>query len=463
VASPGACSTLFHVCRWTLACWLLAAAPAAAADADSPYGVNAHQAADEALQLVADAGIGWVRFDMNWFQFEPAKGQYDWTIADRFVGTADDLGLGVFVTIAYTPAWAVGHACDDGAEDDADHCLNAVPANPQDWTDFVAAAVARYGDRVNHWGMWNEPNLDHFFRGTRDQYVNEILIPGSETVHALCPGCQVLGPELANLREVHWDAEEGDCYEIGCSFNGWNHSLMRILQDAGDHIDIVTHHKYADPADLWWSEMLNGEWILIQIMWGAKEITDEHAPGKPVWITEFGWHSQPWGEHSDPYAAEQLTRVYDGMCQVSAGTLESPYIEPVNQPWPELRRLFWYDLNEDPSGHSWGLLTWDLQPKDPYWAYVDTILANGNCLGDPAVGDDDDDDGDDDSAADEDADSTPGDGGGGGCGCRQPRSSTGPPVTLALLTLLAGWRARQRRGDAAAAFVHHRGTLGVEA
>jgi len=84
-----------------------------AAPENSPYGVNAHQASDEALQLVADAGIGWVRFDMNWFQMEPSQGQFDWSIPDRFMARADQLGLGVFITVAYTPAWAVGEPCDD--------------------------------------------------------------------------------------------------------------------------------------------------------------------------------------------------------------------------------------------------------------------------------------------------------------------------------------------------------------
>ncbi len=431
----------------------LVATAAAAQPDENPYGVNAHQASDDALELVADAGIGWVRFDMNWFQMEPAQGQFDWSIPDRFVARADQLGLGVFFTVAYTPGWAVGEPCDDGAEDDAEHCLNAVPADPNTWTDFVTAAVQRYGDSVKHWGMWNEPNLDHFFRGTRDEYVELILKPGYDAVHAECSDCYVLGPELANLREVHWDSEEGEDFgELGWAFNGWNHSLARILEDAGDHIDIITHHKYEDPVDIWWFEILDGEWIVMQIMYGAKEITDEYAPGKPVWITEFGWHSQPWGEYSDEYAAEQLTAIYDGMCAVSAGTYEGPWDGPFNQPWPELRKMFWYDLAEDPTGYSWGLLTWDLIPKDPYYAYADVIAANGECLheGDDVADDDDaaddDDTADDDSAGDDD---TGGGGGDGeGCGC-VTRGSTGPggmAILGGLLVLLA--RAHRKRRSA---------------
>jgi len=422
--------------------------PAVAFDDDNPYGVNAHQAADEALDLVEQAGIGWVRFDMNWFQMEPAQGQYDWTIPDRFMAKAESLGLGVFVTVAYSPQWAVAGPCDDGSEESEERCMNRLPTDQAYWTDFVTACVQRYGDTVRHWGMWNEPNLDHFFIGTRDEYVEQILIPGSAAVHAACPGCYVLGPELANLREVHWDAEEGEDYGgLGYAFNGWNHSLSRILEDAGDHIDIVTHHKYTDPADLWWYELLDGEWIIMQIMWGAKEITDLYCPGKEVWITEFGWESEPWGSYTDEYAAEQLTDLYDGMCEVSAGTFTTEWDGPVNQPWPEMRRLFWYDLNEDPTGYSWGLLTWDLIPKDPYYAYADVIAANGNCLQDAPPGDDDDDTGDDDTGdddsavADDDSSETvdPVD---DGCGCRQAATGHGAPL---LGALALAWLATRRR------------------
>ena len=88
----------------------LAPGSAAAFPEDCAYGVNAHQVSNDALDLAADAGIAWVRFDMNWHQFEPSPGSFNWTQADRFIDHATANGQHVFVTIAYTPQWAVGAA-----------------------------------------------------------------------------------------------------------------------------------------------------------------------------------------------------------------------------------------------------------------------------------------------------------------------------------------------------------------
>ncbi len=345
---------------------------------DCPFGVNAHQVSNSALDLAASAGIGWVRFDMNWFQFEPLQGQYHWTEADRFIDHAQSLGSHVFVTIAYSPSWAVAQPCNDNDPDPANTCRNRLPLNVADWTSFVTAAVNRYQGKVTHWGMWNEPNLDHFFSGTREQYVNQLLIPGSDAVHAACPSCQVLGPELAHLRGAHWDANEGVCIGTNCAFNGWNYSLIQILQSAGSHIDIISHHKYADPAAVFWPEAVDGEWIAnVQIINGIKEITDQHAPGKPVWITEFGMESEPFGSHSNAETATELTAFYTGFDQIQQGS----FAGAVNQPWPELKALFWYDLVDDPGGYSWGLLESNETPKPQYSAYGAVIQTLGACDG----------------------------------------------------------------------------------
>jgi len=378
------------------ACILLAGARAEAFTEDCRYGVNAHQASNATLDDAAAAGIGWVRFDFNWFQIEPSKATFDWSVPDRFMNHAASLGLHVFATVAYTPPWAAPQPCNDAAADPVDWCRNRHPTNSADWIDFVTAAVTRYGAQVKTWGMWNEPNLAQFYAGSRDDYTYGILIPGSDAVHAACPDCDVAGPELAHLRGgAAWDADEGLCVFGECLFNGWNHSLIEILQDAGGWIDIVTHHKYADPALEWWGEALDGEWLLgVQYVNGIKEVTDLYAPGRPVWITELGWESEPYGSYSNAYVEGQLDAMVFGLDQAIAGT----YAGASNQPWPELAKLFWYDLRDDPSGHSWGLLDEWGGTKPAWTAYADAIATIGDCAEPPPPEGDDDDAVDDDDA-----------------------------------------------------------------
>jgi len=349
-------------------------------DPDCAYGVNAHQASDDELALAAAAGIGWVRMDFNWYSFETSRGSYDWSIPDRFIDKADELGLNVFASVGYTPSWAVSGSCDDSSSEEQDWCRNAVPASSSYWSSFVTAAVSRYGDRVKHWGMWNEPNLESFFRGTRDQYIDTILIPGSDAVHAACTDCYVLGPDLANLRGATWDSEEGVCVAGECIFNGWEVSLTEILQDAGSYFDIITHHNYEDPSSGLWAELTDGEWLVIQYMHGLKELTDAYAPGKPVWLTEFGYETMPGGDLTEAEAAEELEDTFEGLFQVQAGT--SPWVD--NQPWPEMEKLFWYDLTDDPNIYEWGEFTWgllesDYTPKEAWYSYQDVVSRWGSC------------------------------------------------------------------------------------
>lgn len=353
----------------------LLALAASAQPPECPFGVNAHQASDAALDEAAAAGIGWIRLDFNWFQIEPVEDLMDWTETDRLVASAEARGLHIYATVGYSPSWAASTACDDGSIRPEDHCLTRVPLDDAEWEELLRLLMERYGDRVKHWGLWNEPNLAQFFAGTRQDWVDHILVPGSTAVHTYCPDCQVVGPDLANLREAHWDANEGVCVVGECTFNGWDYSLGRILQDAGQYIDIVSHHKYADPAQDWWLETLYGESLLgQQYIHGLRELTDQYAPGKPVWITELGWQTQPGGTYTESYAATQLTALYAVLPQIQTGTMPA---SPT--PWPEMQKLFWYDLHDDPSGPSWGLLDASLAAKEPYDAYEQVITDLGGC------------------------------------------------------------------------------------
>ena len=139
----------------------------ASAGAQNHFGINAHIPTDAELDLVARSGATWVRVDCDWQSFEPRRGDRRFMVMDRVVNSAVARGLRVFMTIAYTPTWAsIGNG-------DA-RTNNDVP-RPEAYAAFVEATVARYADRVQHFGLWNEPNLVQFFEGDVDQYIDNVL------------------------------------------------------------------------------------------------------------------------------------------------------------------------------------------------------------------------------------------------------------------------------------------------
>ncbi len=161
--------------------------------AAAAIGMCVHLPPSDTLDLAKDTGGEWIRIDFNWDIAEPSAGTYDWTVFDNLLDAAKARGLLVFATVGYGAAWAsTGDTKNDGASND-------VP-NAAAYKTFVKAAAARYADgRVAAWGTWNEPNLEQFFEGTVQQWIDSAFVPGIEGIKEGCPSCLVVGPELATV------------------------------------------------------------------------------------------------------------------------------------------------------------------------------------------------------------------------------------------------------------------------
>ena len=176
------------------ALFVVCAGNAEAAVGDNDVGLNVHNGSPEFIAAAAALGVTWIRVDANWFSLEPSDDNYQWQELDGAIDAANAAGLNVFITLAYTPDWVPRHGDTDGM------FHNDVPNGSIEWSDFVTDAVTHYRARgVTHFGMWNEPNLQGFFEGTTDEYVDLIANPGAAALRAACVDCLVLGPELANV------------------------------------------------------------------------------------------------------------------------------------------------------------------------------------------------------------------------------------------------------------------------
>ncbi len=316
-----------------------------AAQESSPYGINAHAPSGAELQFRFDkveaAGIGWVRIDFVWALVESQPDFYDWSLYDEIVAAAQVRGLQILAIIAYTPSWAT-----DGPP------ITGVPRDVADWEEFCFLAAKRYGQTIRSWEVWNEPNLPHFWDGSRGDYIDLILRPAADAIRAANPDAQVGGPALAHL--ISGDTD-------------WYRWLPDVLEQAGDRLDFATHHVYDSDGHQDVTEKLEAETLFGEIpeLWdlippSVREVLVEAEwLDQPVWLTETGWATNEVGE-------EQQATYYEGL--LSQWLKGDPLRDWID-------KIFFYEIQDfaKPDVPLWGILRTDGSEKPAYAAYRDFI------------------------------------------------------------------------------------------
>jgi hypothetical protein len=303
----------------------------------STFGINAHVPNDDVADRIVEAGIEWVRIDFLWSKVEIERDVYDWRVYDALVDRLEARGLQAYATLQGTPAWATS-----GPE------FSGVPDDVSQWQEFVYLAAKRYRGRIAAWGIWNEPNLEHFWDGSRTDYIEKILIPASRAVRAADPRALVAGPDLAHLSGGKWDT--------------W---LRDVILTAGDSLDILTHHYYPSHGKAF--ELVYDFQQKPDLPWGSPAVRDVLIEtgwwGRPFWLTETGVQSgvEGPGDQAD---------YYDGVVDDWFG------------PHPEGRwidRVFFYQMHDgrDPAPTTFGILEGkpDLEAKPAFYAYRNAIAA----------------------------------------------------------------------------------------
>lgn len=385
-----------------------------ASAAPRPLGLNVHQSAGVGLDATRDSGTKWVRIDVNWYDVEKAQGQYDWTVIDAVVDGAKARGLSTLAVLAYTPAWASQGDAKGGGT------LNDVP-KAGTYGAFVTAAVSHLKARgVTHYEIWNEPNLGGFFEGAPADYVQRILIPGADALHAACNTCVVVAPGLASV---------GGAYDV------W---MDAVLAQAAAKIDVVSGHVYAGfpqdsqgagvTSDSFYNKLESHRVIKVANVTvyegplSYKEVMDKYKVTKPFWLTETGLEAALGNASQEQAQLTYYRRVLESM---------------LVRPWWEAT-IFYESFDEPPAPYKWGVVVHDANAPKGYQAkaalgFLQKVTSAQPIFGgagtDCADGLDNDNDGKIDFPADPDCKSaaglsegvyvapdagSPGDGGGGG-------------------------------------------------
>jgi hypothetical protein len=310
------------------------------------------------LRGMADLGVGWVRFDIEWNNVQRRGPRtFDFVDYDRVVRAVVGHGLRPLAILDYTPEWARSSECTDSPV-----CR---PRSSTEFATFAGIVATRYaGAGLRTWEIWNEPNLTQFYRPKPDPVSYAGLLRAAyAAIKAADPGAMVISGGTSPTQTAH------DGSTIRAS------DFLTAVYAAGgkNSFDAVAHHPYTFPytPD---SAYPGGAWDDMSALRSIMVANGDS--GKTIWATEYGAPTGGPGNVVDRDARQ----VHPGGSHVSESLQASIATTAVARmrrlPWAG--PLFWYsyqDAGTDSASieNFFGLLRADGSHKPAYAAYRSAI------------------------------------------------------------------------------------------
>ncbi|MCP5097290.1 MAG: hypothetical protein GY943_17225 [Chloroflexi bacterium] len=217
-------------------------------------------------------GVAWTRVKFHWASVQ-ASGPGTWTpdISESQINGEIAAGRSVVGLLIGVPDWAWENGLPRGL-----HLPHDDPNNT--WGSYVREAVSRYNGRINHWIIWNEPD------------VNDSNAPGYTWPGSVQDFFQLQRTAYLVAKEVNPNA----VIHLPAFTHFWDPNYIYNFLDAviadpsaagnNYYFDVVTAHLYFQPDSIY---------NIIQSFYGA--VGSRGIPWKPVWLVET--NAPP---HDDP-------------------------------------------------------------------------------------------------------------------------------------------------------------------
>ena len=253
--------------------------------------------------------------------------------ASRFYGQrtaerAREHGIRTLGILGFPPKWA------SSAPEDAARPWVYKP-DLDAWVRYVEAVTRKMAGLVDHWEIWNEPNIIVFWEPEPNaQDFMDVVKVGYEAAKRGNPKCTVITPGLAGAgRGRH-----------GIKFLD---ELIRL--GLPEHCDAVSIHPYRQSTP--------EESDLVGDLEHIATMCEQHGGRRQLWVTEWCWTTQIGGGSTERRSALMTGRGIP--LALSTGLMD---------------RIIWFRLG-DPgidrfySEHNYGLCYHDLTPKPSYFAF----------------------------------------------------------------------------------------------
>lgn len=268
----------------------------------------------EALEKIDELGVQMIRFEFRWDQIEAQEGIFNWEEYDESVAALADRGVEIFATLNHPPVWA-----------------HEVSVSAPSFQAFLQTFIARYGEHISYYEIFNEPNLQGYGWpfGKDDIAYNanlyaSILVSANQTIRSLDTEAFIVSAGLS---------PDGQDYQ---EFTKKLHEHI-----SGDCYDIFSFHPYG-----------RGD-ILVETQSEIKALLSElGVADKPVWFAEFG---------------------------TSDEELLVPTIKQVSEQIKELDGLIWFSLRDlKARGWNFGLVEYDWSEKPAYGEFKQLVEQHNN-------------------------------------------------------------------------------------
>ena len=330
------------LCAMALTMWA-AAAPARAdalnvepglVDARLEWSPLRPQAVRAVAEDVRVLGAGWVRLNVIWNQVEPRRGHYnaaELAELDQLVDAVHGEGAKVLLTVYWAPRWATDSRWwrrPPPGVSSGYHAYDALRASALPRLERLAAMLARrYATRIAGMECWNEPNSWAFLYPQRTRSDPDF---GPRTylrmLRAFSAGVRGTGTGIPVIGGATMSFGTNDVYRTSPQrFAGY-----LAAHGAAALIDGYSHHPYVPGGSRHLAPSSKPDRPRFTVTLGNLPTLLRLFPGKPFYLTEFGYNTRPSLDFGGQYVSERTQARY----------LAKAY--RVAARYPQVKALFWY-------------------------------------------------------------------------------------------------------------------------
>ena len=301
----------------------------------------------EEFTTLQQGGVKSMRVALIWSAIQPQRnGAYEWGGFDPIVERAAKSGIELLPFLVGTPTWAVPNATVPGTGGaQAPAHLPAKGTSATAWSNFVKAAVKRYGAGgtfwsenpllpqapVKAWQIWNEPNFKYFVAKPNPAEYGQLVKLSSTAIKSTDPSAQVIlaglfakpagarrlaGKRVANPTSPNYFAS----YFLEQMYKT-NPGIKTKFQGVALHPYVARYRQL--PAEI--EEV-------------RTVLTKAGDGTKGLWITELGWSSEP------PQGAGNVFAVgVAGQARELKGAFT---LLKQDQPKFRLQHVYWFSVDD---------------------------------------------------------------------------------------------------------------------